>query len=288
VSVTLKTIFATLAYSMILADTFHSLAVGAGCSVSKPLVLCVITTLVLLPLCLLKNLSSLAPFSLLGGLGMVYTAVAMGFRYFGPAYRSPAGRFLTDVPFRPAFGTVGAAGVWSPVTSILLGMLSTAYMAHFNAPKFYTELKNNTVPRFLTVVVASFGIAIGLFATIGTFGFLTFGSAAQGLILNNYAAKDVWMSLSRVAVAISLVGSYPLAFVGARDGLLDVLAVQKKTPQLLNTITIALLSALTVAALLIPDVSFVLAFAGYVLCVCVTINNRRDSHTSTVRPWETP
>jgi hypothetical protein len=46
----------------------------------------------------------------------------------------------------------------------------------FNAPKFFVELKDNTVPRYLTVVGASFGIAIGLFAAIGGLGFLTFGA----------------------------------------------------------------------------------------------------------------
>jgi amino acid permease len=266
VAVTLKTIFSTLAYSMILADTFQALSIAAGWQISKTILLVTMTTGILLPLCLLKNLSSLAPFSFVGGLGMVYTAVAMGIRYYGGSYTVPHGRFLSDLPLslRPSFGTIGAVGALSPVTSILLGMLSTAYMAHFNAPKFYTELKNNTIPRYLTVVSASFGIAIGLFATIGTIGFLTFGGHASGLILNNYSTKDVLMSLSRVAVAVSLVGSYPLAFVGARDGLLDLFAIQNKTPRLLNTITVALLSTLTVAALIIPDVSFVLAFAGYV------------------------
>jgi len=184
-AVTMKTIFAILAYSMILGDTFQSLALSAGLQVSKTATLTAITTLLLLPLCLLKNLSSLAPFSLLGTLGMVYTAIAMAIRYFGKAYAA-GGKFATDlpVPLRPAFGSVGAAGVFSPSTAILLGMLSTSYMAHFNAPKFYSTLKNNTVPRFLKVVSTSFGISIGLFSIMAALGFLTFGGASSGLILN--------------------------------------------------------------------------------------------------------
>lgn len=35
-------------------------------------------------------------------------------------------------------------------------MLSTAYEAHFNAPLFYRELKNNTVPRYSKMVSTSF------------------------------------------------------------------------------------------------------------------------------------
>ena len=96
-------------------------------------------------------------------------------------------------------------------------------------------------------------------------GFLTFGSAASGLILNNYSTRDTWMSLSRIAVAVSLVFSYPLAFVGARDGVLDLLKRKNSSTKIQNILTVGLLSIVTVGALLIPDVSFVMAFAGATL-----------------------
>ena len=270
-SVTLKTCFAVLAYSMILGDTFQALLATAGVThVGKPLVLGSLTTLVLLPLCLLKNLSSLAPFSLLGSLGMVYTAVAMAIRYFGKAYVGK-GALALDLPvqLRPSFGTVGAAGVCQPSAAILVGMLSTAYMAHFNAPKFYTELKDATVPRYLQVVSTSFAISIALFAGMASLGFLTFGAHSSGLILNNYSTKDTLMGVSRIAVALSLVFSYPLAFVGAREGLLDLLQVKNRSPRVLNSLTVGLLAAITGAALVIPDVSFVLALAGSTLGNCL-------------------
>ena len=269
-SVTLKTLFATLAYSMILGDTFYSLLSASNMipGLTKTMTLTAVTSLVLLPLCLLKNLSSLAPFSLLGSLGMVYTAIAMGIRYFGGAYAS-GGLFAADLPatLRPAFGSIGAAGALSTKVSILIGMLSTSFMCHFNAPKFYTELKDNTVPRFMTVVASSFAVSIGLFTAMTSLGFLTFGAHSSGLILNNYSNRDTLMGLSRAAVAIAIVGSYPLAFVGARDGVLDLLKVNQATlkPALMNGLTVGMLSALTVAALSIPDVSFVLAFAGATL-----------------------
>jgi amino acid permease len=110
----------------------------------------------------------------------------------------------------------------------------------------------------------SFGVSISVFTLIAAMGFLTFGSASSGLILNNYSTKDSLMSLSRIAVAISLVFSYPLAFVGLRDGVIDLLKL-KATPNSQNGLTMALLSLVTCAALVIPDVSFVLAFGGATL-----------------------
>jgi uncharacterized membrane protein YkgB len=73
------------------------------------------------------------------------------------------------------------------------------------------------------------------------------------------------MSISKIAVALSLVFSYPLAFTGLRDGVLDLLNVKERKPGFVNGLTVGLLSLVTVAALIIPDVSFVLSFAGSTL-----------------------
>merc|ERR1712183_1209343 len=135
-------------------------------------------------------------------------------------------------------------------------------MAHFNAPKFYLELKRNTLPRFNSVVALGFGISIFLMGFITMIGFLTFGKACDGLVLNNYAGSDLWMGVSRIAVAVSLVFSYPLAFTGCRDGFMDLakIPVEKRSPQTLNVVTLILLGVITVFACTLTDVSFVLAF----------------------------
>ena len=200
-SCTIKTCLACLAFSMVLADTFSALL-----QTSRNPTLLVLTLAVLLPLCLLKNLNALAPFSLAGVLGMGYTAIAMALRYFDGSYKI-GGNLLADVAeeLQPVFGA--NANVFTSKSLILICMLSTAYMAHFNAPKFYLELKNNTLARYNTVVSLSFGISILLMSLISMLGFLTFGKACSGLVLNNYLNMDLWMSGSRIAVAISLVFS---------------------------------------------------------------------------------
>lgn len=266
-SVTFKTFLACLAFSMVLADTFSSLL-----ETTRNPTLLVVTGLVLLPLCLLKNLKSLAPFSLLGVMGMAYTAVAMTLRLLDGTYSMEGetqGRFIEQVAssLRPKFGNMGAESVLSPNALILVCMLSTAYMAHFNAPKFYLELKNNTLPRFNSVVKYGFGISIALMGFITMVGFLTFGKACDGLVLNNYAGSDIWMGFSRIAVAVSLVFSYPLAFTGCRDGFLDLakIPVEKRSSGTMNVVTIALLGVITFCACSLTDVSFVLAFGGATL-----------------------
>jgi len=149
-SSTFSCLGANLAYSMILADTFQNLLSTVGVSLTRTQTLFGVTLFILTPLCLLKDLSSLAPFSLLGIMGMAYTAIAMAVRYFDGSYAVPAGKFLADGIVVPSFGNKGAMSVFNPSSFILISMLSTAYMAHFNAPKFYNELQNNTIERFST------------------------------------------------------------------------------------------------------------------------------------------
>jgi len=74
------------------------------------------------------------------------------------------------------------------------------------------------------------------------------------------------LSSSRIHCLFTFANcSYPLAFVGVREGLLDLFQVKKRTNKVYNTVTISALSAVTYAALKIKDVSFVLAFAGATL-----------------------
>lgn len=264
---TCKTFLAILAYSMILAETFQGIFSGLGIPATRSQSLIGLTCTVLLPLCLMKNLASLAPFSLLGIIGMVLTVVCMGVRYIDGSYALPAGKFLKDLSAKPLFGTKGASAVFTPNSFILVCMLSTAYMAHFNAPKFYNELENNTIERFNTLVSTSFTISIIVFSIATALGFATFGGNSAGFILSNYSSKDSLIGLSRILVAFALIFTYPLVFVGCRDGFLSLFRVpkEKQTDAFLNKLTLFLLSLVTVAAMNLKDLSFVLSFGGATL-----------------------
>ena len=90
------------------------------------------------------------------------------------------------------------------------------------------------------------------------------GGASNGLILNNYSTKDVIASLSRIAVAISITFSYPLIFVGCRDGILDLFSVKadKRNNALLNQVTLAVLGLVTVMASQLTDLGMVASVGG--------------------------
>ncbi len=110
---------------MVLADTGKALLTTAGIQLSRTNTLLGLTSFCLLPLCLLKNLASLAPFSLLGVIGMGYTCFAMIVRFFGGSYTVPTGALLSGVSssLQPTFGTKGAMSALSPNSFILICML---------------------------------------------------------------------------------------------------------------------------------------------------------------------
>jgi amino acid permease len=299
---TFKPAIANLAYSMILADSFRSLLQTIGIRWSRGKVLIVITVVLLWPLCLLKNLKVLAPFSVLGIAAMVATIIAMAVRFFDGTYsleqEGTNRSFLPDLPekVRPSFGTVGMSGTFRPEVFNLLCMLATAYVAHYNSPRFYIELENNTIPRFNIVVVISYIASAMIYVVIAAVGFLTFGENSSGYILNNYSTNDMLATFSRISVAVSISLTYPIVFVGVRDGILDMMKVpvDQRTPPFLNLLSAVILCVLTIMAATFTDLGVILSLGGatfgtaviYVfpsLMFCTAVRDLGDGATDSLR-----
>lgn len=261
--VSVKTLLSCVAYSMILADSFQSLAVTAGFDVSRIDALLAVTFAALLPLCLMKDLSSLALFSLAGVCGFAFTAVIMVFRMGDGSYnlKNDSGRFLPDLadPLFPVFGTTGPK--WQGLL-VLACTLATAFVAHYNAPRFHAELADKE--RFDTVTYTSFGLTAVLMTVIAIAGYSTFGIASQPVILANYSPYDPLVTACRVAIAASLVMTFPLPFVGLRDGVLDAMQMPAagRTDTKVSALSMALLATITCLAASVHDLSFLLAVSG--------------------------
>ena len=253
-----------LSYSMVLADTISFLMdIAVGFTLSREQILVGLTALVLLPLCLMKDLKSLTPFSILGTLAMLYTALAMSYRYFMRFDQDE-----TDTRALPLSQTTFVLATWKAMsstnTTLFVSMLSTAFMGHFNAPQFFWELQNNTMARFNVVSMWGFLGSFALSAIIAVAGFLTFGATSNGLILNNYDTNDRVMIIARMAVTLSIIGSYPLTFVGFRNGVLDLAQISdtRRRHRLFVPLTVGLLAMVTAISAVVTDLAFVFALNG--------------------------
>ena len=127
----LVTCCSVLTNSMIQADTIPSiLKAFTGITVSRNTGLLGVTLTVLLPLCLMRELKSLAPFSLIGIFGMIYTSAAMAYRWLSNSYATVEGGSSSLVKelaphLWPKFGTAGWKAIFSPNAAILVAMLSS-------------------------------------------------------------------------------------------------------------------------------------------------------------------
>ena len=202
---------------------------------------------------------------------------------------SEGGQFYDDLPptQRPSFGTdKGASTFFTSIKSLtLVSILSTGFVAHYNAPKYYFELNNRTTERFDIVVLFGFLLAAITYSVVAALGFLTFGQNSSGFILDNYSYRDPLATVARFGVAVSVIFAYPLLFHGGRDGLmalLETLFSSPNTPFVVggdttsgamrttvsysrtesNTVTVLLLFAVTALAIYVNDLTFVLCFSG--------------------------
>jgi amino acid permease len=143
-------------------------------------------------------------------------------------------------------------------------MASSAYVAHYNAPKIWNELKSPSKDRYNTIVSSSFTIAGVLYTLLMAFGFLTFGGHSNGMILNNYASSDQLAVLARFATGVGVLCGYPLSFFALRDTLMHLLEVkdQKVRDRMHTPMTIVVLALITAASLWLRDVGIVVSLSG--------------------------
>ena len=274
--ITFKTFFACLAYSIIVGDSFSSIGKTLGLPpvlTGRSNVILGLTALVIFPLCLLKNLDALKTTSMLGLGGILYCALFMVVRLVTGSYPQP-----------PA--AAAAAAARSPKASsavfVLISMISTAYVAHYNAPKFYNDLKNKD--DYNLVVVAAFGFAALMYMTVMWAGFLSFGRHSTGFILNNYASSDKAATVARLAIGLAILFGYPLTFGALREGVFDLVGVpggvvvssgsggrgvaaaktkaSSRREELAVPATVGLIGLITALSLVLKNLGLVVSFSG--------------------------
>jgi len=119
----------------------------------------------------------------------------------------------------------------------------------------------------VNVCAGAFGLAALLCASIMAGGFLTFGGASQGLILNSYATADPLALLARLGICASIIFSYPLNFVGLREGVLNMAGLSKRAGETSVHVgsTLILLTVMNGLALKLKNLGLVVAVGGAAL-----------------------
>ena len=277
-SVMLTCLGTSLAYSIILGDTIKSLAETAGLTgilASRRFNVAAISLLGVYPLSCLKSLAALAPVSMAGVVGIIVTCIVMTIRSLpGGAYSATAAATATNyisslpVELRPSFGKIGIRGPQSLL--VVASMTATAFLVHMTSPEFYNTLKDNTMSRFATLSTIGFGLTALISGFMMSIGWLTFGGACKGMILNNYSTLDAGATLCRLLMGVSLLGSYGFLSYAMKTAFYQIFHKgQEITDKIHYRTTRLSVGLLTALALLINDAGFVVSVTGAVLGSCL-------------------
>mmetsp|Transcript_81399 Transcript_81399/g.174239 ORF Transcript_81399/g.174239 Transcript_81399/m.174239 type:complete len:606 (-) Transcript_81399:34-1851(-) len=182
-----------------------------------------------LPLCLLKDFSTLAPSSTLGILAVAYTIIAMCIRTGDGSY-AVGGKYYNDLKWdhelMPELArTNHLLGVQLIGILRLLNTLSLSFLAHYNACKYYSELKDATPTRYAKLCSLALSVCMGFYIFSMIAGFKTFGHHAEEMILANYASEDMLINAARIATGFSLMAAYPVTFCALRESAISILKI---------------------------------------------------------------
>eukprot|EP00591_Stephanopyxis_turris_P001867 CAMPEP_0195519780 /NCGR_PEP_ID=MMETSP0794_2-20130614/15463_1 /TAXON_ID=515487 /ORGANISM="Stephanopyxis turris, Strain CCMP 815" /LENGTH=472 /DNA_ID=CAMNT_0040648993 /DNA_START=162 /DNA_END=1580 /DNA_ORIENTATION=+ len=210
-------------YSGMLGDVFTALFKMYGVPDnlnSRTTNIFVITGMLLYPLCSLRNLSALAFTSVLGFSAVMYSVLFMVVRSLDGSYSlDPPGKFIGDNAIvLPVFDK---SSLWHVdfKSLVLVSNLGLAYIAHYNAPSYFKELKGATSKSFTKMVMIAYATLSCIYVLAMMAGYSTFGDICQGNILLNYHPKDILSTLARWATGFSIIFGFPLVNNGAREGL---------------------------------------------------------------------
>jgi len=260
-----------LAYSIILGDTLSSLAQTFGISgllATRRVNIVAISLLGVYPLSCLKSLAALAPVSLTGIVGILITCVVMTIRALpGGMYSSTAAvNYLASLPpdLRPSFGVTGLRSAKSLL--VLSSMTATAFLVHMAGPEVYQTLQNPTLSRFGKLSAIGFGSTALISAYMMIVGFLTFGGACKGMILNNYSTLDVGATICRLLMGVSLLGSYAFLGNAMKKAWYEIFYKGKEISDKIHYRTSQFfIGILTSLALAVSDAGFVVSVTGALL-----------------------
>lgn len=235
------------------------------------IVVLLVTTLgVFVPLASLKRMDSLSVTSSLAvALAVVFLIITAGiaiFKMSSGTLQMP--RFLPDI--------TDINSVWNLFTAV--PVLVTAYICHFNVHSIGNELENPSLIE--PIVQISLVLCTIVYIMISFFGFILFGDATMGDILQNFDS-DLGVPFSvelndivRVSYALHLMLVFPLVFYALRLNTDGLFYGSSEVPLEMDNkrfaiVSVGLLSVIYLGANFIPSAWDAFQFTGATAAVCI-------------------
>lgn len=200
------------AYLIIIGDNVpHVLRSATGIEISREVAVSVTGIGIILPLCFLRDMSTLAKSSSISVLAAVVIVLVIAFH--GPSVLEHEILFKNRTAPEPDYSFV------KPRFAAGLGTISFAYVCHHSSFIVFGSLKKSTLPEWTIVSLASIGTALVLSVIISLGGFLLFFNETESDILQSFGPDDDWMNFARLMLALTMVLTFPMEQFVARHSL---------------------------------------------------------------------
>ncbi|CAI9611458.1 unnamed protein product [Staurois parvus] len=229
------------------------------------LLLVVVTMLIILPLCLLKNLGYLGYTSGFSLTCMVFFLVVVIYNKFKipcpqdsvNGTSSSLHNTTSDDMCTPKYLTFNSK------TAYALPTLAFAFVCHPSVLPIYSELRDRSQKKMQLVAHISFFAMFAMYLMTAVFGYLTFYGKVHSELLSTYTnQKDVLILTIRLAVITAVILTVPVLFFTVRSSIFEL--ARKTKYNLLEhlTVTIVLLSLIDLLVIFIPSMKDIFGAIG--------------------------
>lgn len=215
-----------------------------------------ITATMIFPLCLYTSLDALKHTSVIG---LAITSFACAYIFYDVVVYAEDHEVAETL----------SSNMWYMKADMFktLALFNGSFSAHYNAPAYYSELKDKSFVNYTKVTLYAFGIATALFTAFGLAGFARFGDDVLGNVLKCYSPDDIYIQLSWFFMMVSTVFNFPHAFQRMRTSF-NALFNKTAHSQFLIT-TIALLAGTLYVGIAFKDIAVIKMIKGATLGVLI-------------------
>ena len=197
-----------------------------------------VASLLLVPLCALRQMADLVWVSVMGLATVLFTGVSVIGLFASGRYTSHYNASLTpslcvDSWLRNATSPAAVHGAATSIVHpaltffrmrfedffVAFPVVAMALTCHNNVPFFYAELRHRSERRMMTSVYLAGGFTTVFYLSVGLAGYLMFGPSvalAHGNVLNCMSWNDGLIVVCRIVMAVHFCCVYPINCISAR------------------------------------------------------------------------
>jgi solute carrier family 38 (sodium-coupled neutral amino acid transporter), member 11 len=229
------------------------------------------TILFFFPLSILRNLEKLKYTSALSCLASLYAAVlTCTIYFFAPKDAMLPSEINADPPLRNVIDWFSfPISFWEAVP-----IVNVAFTAHYNAGRYYKELKDRSIQKLTLVSVGGMGSSLLLYGLVAVTGYLSFGRMSKGNVLENFSPDYSLAIGARIALSIVVIFTLPLVTHSLRSALFALFWEDKYTSDtaprsIIASIAVGILLACGVIGVVFTKIEVVLAYKGGIFGSCL-------------------